>query len=334
MRHRHFTFLSLMIIPIITLTAYYLNDTPEKRLVIAIEKYLKDGNFGYTGAGVVEPGGQGDSATPYEEIYFYSALKLLSEKYGKHFESININKPIDDESINIYLLDKDPQSLFVDFKGNCAYVGYRNIIICDLNYLFEIQNVDYWRTDPKLEIEHPGWLKDSNGRLKPPSDMPKDGPQTEEEVAQLFMGAGRAMDMSIIYWILGHEIGHIANDHRNRHYTFEGNSSSLLIKNFDGQGTAEEREADEFAVKAGGPATSWWFYSSINSFIERYLHPKDKSQSRVSLQDGKYIVKADSKTHPPLFFRAVEMSRLLNEEYQLESPPFYSYLYNRVVVKQ
>lgn len=337
---KHFSLLSFVLPLLIILIADRLRPLDvsffrRPELESAIERYIDAGNFGYTGSGIAEPANSSHPEVGYELIYAQGILRILKNDYHKQFNAVRFNQPIKDDAINIYMVEKDPERLFVDFKNNCAYTGYRNTIICDLEYVRNLQN-DNWNTIKPDDLTSVGWTKDSTGTLRPPESLGDSMPQTKEAMVELFNKLARAKGMSIIFWILGHEIGHLAHEHSNRHYAFKDESTAVLINNARGQPSTQELEADEFAVKAAGNGSiATWFYWTLNSFIARagkkFLNGADPFD--LSCYD-KLVVRSESATHPPLFLRAVEMCIRLNEAYNLESMKRCEGIKSRIVVTQ
>ena len=68
-------------------------------------------------------------------------MRVAKEKYHVPLKGFLINpaQPSDD-SLNIYFFGNDPDGLLDEFKHNCMSIGYKNIIICDNNYLYELIN--------------------------------------------------------------------------------------------------------------------------------------------------------------------------------------------------
>lgn len=295
MTRRRFFILLIIIVSAVILAAY-LSDRREspkevelRKLEQVIERYRQAGYLGYTGTGFVG----------FDRLYLENCLKLLKDRYGKYLDGVNINGPLQSNSINIYFFDRDPEGMLVPFKGNCASVGHKNIIICDLSYVAE------WQTF-LTEVKDSEWKGSGAPGLTP------------RQMSQI----ARAVRANFLIWLLGHEIGHIAHEHHKRHYAFNYDQADVLIQNFDGRGSREEEQADEFMVEAASGGIAGVLYLTLSTVIMEF---KNKYQQEQNLSPTfpnngeKIILKVRSTTHPPFLLRAVNVWLLLNKRYDLES---------------
>jgi hypothetical protein len=82
-----------------------------------------------------------------------SAVKLAHDDYGLAVDGINVNQPINEQLINIYFFNPNDSPQFQQFRGQCVCLGFKNIILCDAEYLSQFQEV------PLLEQELDKYLK-------------------------------------------------------------------------------------------------------------------------------------------------------------------------------
>lgn len=290
-----FKILTLISLLVVVLATYIIHvQDPWKRLEADIENYRIDGCFDYVTSGT-------KGAT---ELYYDNCVRLLNERYRKNVKGININGPIKPNHVNIYFLAKDPKGLFHKFQDNCAYIGYKNIIICDITFVRKLQR-------PILKF---------------PTTSTDDS--LVEKIAQ-------AWQENVVLWIVGHEIGHLAYDHCDRHFTFNDEGDEHFIKVFDEKYSNAEDEADGFAVLAAGRAVDalyFGFAQFINQMGSLLLLEQGHSFPFTESRE-KIIVKAESNTHPPLFLRAVNIMLDLCRIYGVESPPeYYESIRNRIEI--
>jgi hypothetical protein len=285
----------------------------DNSLETAIEKYHKAEYFDYSASSLKL------SETPFDIVYLENCLSLLNQSYGKNLQSINVNGTIRSDSVNIYFIERDPERLFTAFKGNCAYTGYRNIIICDLSYVNE------WQSLPN--DERPIWQTLA-------------GKRATAEDEEFGFAMVKALRMNFVLWILGHEIGHLAHGHLKHHYAFGAKGSEFTINNFDGRGSKEEQEADEFMVEAATGGVAEVFYLTLSDIITQYQNKYMEEQGLAPSflnEDEKIILRATSSTHPPFFLRAINLFLLLNKKYVLErssEPLHFERLKDHIVVMQ
>ena len=301
MTHKQFKILIFVYI-LATILAIYIIHIPERdsreRTEIVIENYRIAGYLKDTTAGFKD----------IEKVYYENCLRLLNEKYGKKLKGININESIKPDHVNIYFIAKDPKGFLGHLKlaGNCAYIGYKNVIICDLTFVKEFQRLPDW--------------------LKSPATSPDD--ILIEKVAQ-------AWHANVLLWIVGHEIGHLAYDHCDRHFIFNDEGVQHFIKVFDEKYLKEEEEADGFAIEAAGRVAGPLYFGLaqfINQMGNRFLLEQGHSLP-LTLSHEKIVVKAESNIHPPLFLRAVNMMLELCRIYGVESPSeYYESIRNRIEI--
>jgi hypothetical protein len=244
-------------------------NSPE-RLERALNDYVDQGIL-FDFAKEAPPGAE--SFVPIGQIesaYYSNCIKLLREKYHQDIKFIGINEKVDPGRVNIYFIDKDPKGAFTQFRNNCTYTGYKNIIVCDVKYilkdLFHKESFsDFSRSDGYGVIPY-------------------------------------AHIRTLVLWVIGHEIGHLAHRHNRGHFHFDGETSSKVIKYSPSGPDNDEKEADAFAVDAiGSFQVGHFLWLGLSQLA---ANPKLYAASEKS--DGKLVFKRRSATHPPLFVRIID----------------------------
>jgi hypothetical protein len=154
---------------------------------------------------------------------FLQFAQLMSTRQLRGF-AIN-PQSLDDTLINLIFFTDDPDNAFREFHGNCAYTGYKNIIVGDLRFIRDLAGIDNVPQYPLLS----------------------DGFNVSATI--------RAMMANVAaIWVIGHEIGHLACGHDLRHFRFDGEGATGMIQNRDGKPNGVsftiEQQADEFVWQA------------------------------------------------------------------------------------
>lgn len=240
--------------------------------------------------------------------YLNNCIKLANEKYGCHLAGVTFNTPTPSQDhANIYFFSSDPKGLLQEFKNDCVSLGYRNIILCDSDYL------------DRLAVAKPIEWPDKKGEPLPPGFQP----------GGMFDNVVQAYASYRWLWILGHEIGHIARHHGARHFVLVGEPSHFVIsRNYDSdEHFREELQADDFAVEAVHDELlfSIAIYSAIMEKALPALAEQNALRSgdlgREAIASGKYrlSVTQDSPFHPPYIVRGIRILRQLWARFNLGS---------------
>lgn len=120
-------------------------------------------------------------ATEVGDIPAVLSMLTAKTKFANH---VNVNKPIKESALNVYLLARDlanrknlPEIIFrSNILGNCAFVGVSNTIICDPEFI------------DRFLIDHGVF-----------NELPKDSLER----------AKRDYQYAFLAWVLGHELGHV-----------------------------------------------------------------------------------------------------------------------------
>lgn len=259
------------------------------------------------------------------DAYLQNCLELAEKQSGKEFDTVQINKRIDSSSINVFFINDDPDQLFTAFRGNCVSIGYKNIILCDLRFIERLQA-------PEVTEEFTN------------SD--------NDETADLFANARLRQQSLAWLWVVGHEIGHIAHEHNERHFHFAGDQDHKLVSDNRGEYSQQEKEADDFAIRAvGTDSLGRLMYQGIHQFVNSEGARIAKSLGEENWQQLDAIpLQHSSSSHPPLFYRAARFNLAIinhfvadpnqlklpgledydGKIYLIESPDYYEGIMRRV----
>jgi hypothetical protein len=268
-----------------------------EELESTLEEYRLNGSLGKPSF-TFEAVGDGASV-PLWLAYTDDACKLVRYKYDNSISGLNINGPALRDHVNIYFIASDPLNRFTYMRGNCMYTGYKNIILCDLSFMRVFQTLDASGETTRDDLN-------------------------DIDVEELLIGASpleisremaRRLASNTILWLIGHEIGHLAHRHAKRHFTFDNEAHDDRIENFDGRFSAEEEQADDFAVEAVTPHMAIHVNWGLNTVFLELWHSLGLNQH----PRGPIVLKADSRTHPPLLLRALRLNIKLIEAHNIHS---------------
>lgn len=255
-----------------------------------------------------------------DSAYLNACLELYNKiNPEKKLESFKINSPIDDKAINLYFIDTFPDNRLIEFKENCASIGHRNIIICDLNFIKKQQNL---LSGERQLIEYDKWVANN-----------PDQAEIDDELGDLnryMIQMGIAVNQNNILWIIGHEIGHLALNHKKGHFI-----SSTTTNEENSQIQRNEVEADNFSVEVMKDiGLGHQFYLGLAQLIQRLIsaelniqHP-DKIQkymeggSPIFLKDT--LILNNKGTHPHMLYRALKTQLyILEKELTIDNTGYY-----------
>lgn len=241
---------------------------------------------------------RGQGSDSVETLYIKACVKQAREKYGKSVNGFAINpSTFDPNVVNLVFFKDDPENTFHDFHDNCAFTGYKNIIVCDLAFLHEITGT----TKEDIELESRNPLGEPHPLLKVAS-------------------------VGIALWVIGHEIGHLAHGHRLHHFLFRDEARHNLIRNPDGHPTGDsyvaEQEADSFAYSVFEDRTPWLGGELTLGLLQVMAGFKNEKRSRQEDVHGEmfgptyhhYRPETPSATHPPTYLRAVIIAKYVSDK--------------------
>ncbi|MDJ0698162.1 hypothetical protein [Mastigocoleus sp. MO_188.B34] len=319
-----FVFVTILIILLIS---PYLEgehyDMTSRKLENSIKKYIEKNlffNF-HPNFGMSE----------FMDTYYLNCMELMNKKYGHSIKGLSINNKIQDEHINLYFVSEDPLNIFKYYKGNCTYTGYKNVIICDTNFIKEnLLNISKFR-QPDISKEKFNKIIDKSNiseeefnKIIDKSDI------SEEEFNKIANQLVVSYVENLIIWIVGHEIGHIAHRHQGKYFNFDGKGwrykNTRAIGNYD----AREKQADEFAVEALG---NW----QLGHFLWMGLNQLAANPQFFGAEideKGNIILSKTSTTHLPLFLRILNMAIMgIERGLIIDSTGYYENLRDKVLVK-
>jgi hypothetical protein len=266
------------------------------------------------------------------EVYLWNCVQRINDRRRTRLKGLVFNGRIAPDAVNVYLLKHDPERAFSQFHNNCAYVGRAtNLIICDATYLTGLQHEPPWLRELS---QRP--FKELEARLRKRKDWQEPSPASVQEWKEVIENVGLVNNRQVLLWVLGHEMGHMANDDRALHATFAGDEDKLLIRYFDARYRTEETQADQFAVDAvSDPLLAAPLAVGLQSAIDRFgtmLLVREGHEEALWTNDTPIIIKNDSQTHPPLFLRALTMLMTINTKYHRSSENIES-LKKRVIIR-
>ena len=164
-----------------------------------------------------------DKAVLTDETGYIPAILTILVSGTRFANHVNINRPLEDSSLNFYLLSHNlrarndaPRAILQSgILGNCAFVGVSNVIICDSDFM------------DSFLVEHGIFSQISEDML----------PEAKREYQPAF-----------IAWVLGHELGHVIAGDGAAHFGVE---DALEQKRKAAIALAQEKEtgADVYAAR-------------------------------------------------------------------------------------
>lgn len=261
-----------------------------------------------------------DGDTRIDLLYLQECLTYANTQYDAHLKGLVVNpSTLDPDMINLVFIADDPEGAFQDFHNNCAYTGYKNTIICDLNFIKQLAGI--------------------------PRDIPKqDGSKGAEfELTDYTL---RAM---VALWVIGHEIGHLAHRHTSHHCLFEGEQNGHLIQNPDGKEDRPdyifEKEADDFAfevlarIEGKGGAIGMFLWLGMTGCVHYHIrewlkeHHQPVSDDPIAYENINYVVSPTSRTHPPMLVRATQLAMRLAEDLDRDNTGHFRRIYEDIKVQ-
>jgi hypothetical protein len=205
-------------------------------------------------------------------------LPLLTNDTGYENKWQVNSRPLSDH-INIYIIDSsrlDNRDIPEHLIRNCAYIGRPQIVICDLNLLRRFSKDVYQRMGVNF---------------------------SEYNVAD---------DIYMTIWVIGHEIGHIINNHGLSHF-------SKSIVNEEGESSAtheQELEADAFVANQVSDSKEVKddlvrFYADIVKLFVSDYQTESLHGPGIPVFADQEIITDSSGSHPEYILRAVSMMNSL-----------------------
>lgn len=246
-----------------------------------------------------------------ENAYFKACIQFANDKLANEFEGIHFNEPPQPGWITVCFFDSDADGKLRAFANNCAYVGFENLIVCDLKYVRRFQ-----------DVPRPAWADSAL-----------------DTVAEQFPQFGEQVDRSVWLWLVGHEIGHIAHGHTASHFVPSGRRPQT-----PGRHAPQEEQADLFAVRAmlhempqaqlAAPIVRAALARRIEIWAAELMHTGDQPPTDLFNPNVRIQVPGDGSSHLPLFVRAVDLSYFLVDFFGLEDPERYRVLRQRIQIME
>jgi len=215
---------------------------------------------------------------------------------GTRFDGkIQINRPPQRDTVNIYVLRRDPKGITQTFHGNCTYIGWMNAIVCDAAFLRRMLA----EIDAYTEFYDLSWFIDAQG----PIDANRTTPEMQDEIR-------RQLKACFLLWIIGHEIGHAV-----LHYDYvTGRSKPIHLH--DAGFLQREQEADRFVAESFARHQDWasWFWLALSEIFQHEyrkhmppdsLNSSDNPNPRLAAQE--YLSIQTSTYDLPLVVRCIRM---------------------------
>lgn len=233
----------------------------------------------------------------YEHHAYVNKYNNLIWNIGQYFvhntrfeNKININRPPQQDTVNIYVVDKNSKRFFPKINCNCASLGQNNTIICDAELL------EYFRH--LIDISEDGF------------DLP-----SKEQASRIRFYMNTRFSFFLLQWMMGHEIGHLVLNHGTGKSYFQAPSTLLGIQQQTSSGKIRreyEQTADQFVIehlRLSSVSDQFWAWLSLSNVISKMyaqaLHEQgDRQLKTLELIDS-------GEPHPPWLIRALDMATLL-----------------------
>lgn len=210
----------------------------------------------------------------YNPMLMHAANDYLSKQEPKIKFSIN-DTPTGD-LLQLYVIDKDPERILSYFPCNCAFVPHTNLILCDKKLLAALSS----------------WVNYGKGT----KDLPSQIHLMNDAIADL-----------LLYWLVGHEIGHFTLKHEYDATFLAFGSPRLPVASPSAPITKRiEIEADAFALKHMPPNVQGWGHMSTN-FIIQQLVAHARRYTATSGDTEQILVREPEHGHPNFLLRAYSL---------------------------
>lgn len=226
-----------------------------------------------------------------------------------------LNEKPRSDHLNLYVFSAERLSTidrrFNIYKENCAYTGWLNVILCDLDL------IDGFLTDRALDRETASIGEDL------PVDQPRPTKEIERERLQ-------ELRRAMLLWVLGHEIGHAVAGHAPAHFQKSQFHRLVDVNSLSHQ---QEIEADQFVIdRLAQPHTKnvFFYFDFLTALLNRDIRMRlcpdiDPLQHCPNLQQGVGIIfnselamtYSAEGTHPEYLIRLLRMIDVADDRHDL-----------------
>lgn len=249
--------------------------------------------------------------------YIKPALWLIQERYNLPVSGLSLIPLRDPSFVGIWFFNEDPDNRLSFYRNDCSYIG-PYVILIDGKFMDELQSFpkDYFRK-----------------KLGPGHDLPPRDAVAMENAIGIY-------PRNIWFWVVLHELGHLARGHDER--SLSNNETLLQV----GPGVylqypTSEREADEFVAEVlevfGGVAwaPTHQLAAGINAYFDRELQrlalKRYEQYDRYADYPIELAVKRGSK-RVPMLWRAIMLYRHLVRRFEFEPSEYSERLVSRLRV--
>ncbi len=316
-----------------TTMIFYLIDGHERGDSLE-HKLLVLNEYHQTGLLDVPITGFGEKETT--QFILVAALQLMESKYGLALSGLRVNSfPRDGRFLNLYFFRDDPRNALRQIRGNCVSYPSDAVVIGDLDFIERLQGID----------------RETLSRYK----LPTGTERLEQELGGSLLDFQKSRNANVFYWIVLHELGHIAHRHRDRSFNLQmpDHSETYAPAGFAAAEIPQpssEIEADRFFVEVLEPIEQTFgpvfarslaisINAGMNSFIHRNMEDLAAAQRRAGQSGADNLIQITTRvsdSHPPTLLRAIWANRRLVERFEVEPPRYMDELltYIRVKVEQ
>lgn len=205
-------------------------------------------------------------------------LPLLTS--DTHYETKwQVNSPPLSDHINIYMIDSsqlENRDIPEHLIRNCAYIGRPQVVVCDVNLLRRFRKDVYQR----LGVDFNNY-------------------NVEDDI-----------DMTI--WVIGHEIGHIINNHGSSHFSKsilneEGQSNDSHKQELQADAYVANKVSDNKEVKENLVR----FYANLVKLFVSDYQTESMHGPGIPVFSDQQIITDSTGSHPEYILRAVSMMNAL-----------------------
>lgn len=207
---------------------------------------------------------KGNLTNKYNSALMYAIDSFIEEvKY-----SINAKRNV--SGLQFYVIDTDPDRILRNFPCNCAYIPKSNLIICDALLLKALSN----------------WAVYDAG-----------GAQARYAITL----ANDGIADTLLYWLVGHEIGHYMLKHDYAGY-FNDHAPGQTATSAIGLTKSFEEAADAYAMARMPDVGKGWVHMTVNYTIQQLVARAAPNRNLNEKNEAIFIHESEH-SHPNLLRR-------------------------------